>query len=58
MILIALALSYRISDKFSKGMVINHAVFGIGVVVEEKDTTKIEVLFESGAKLLIHARAA
>jgi hypothetical protein len=53
---ISSALSYCISDKFAKGMLINHAIFGVGVVVEEKDTTKIEVLFESGSKILAHAK--
>jgi hypothetical protein len=48
--------SYSISRQFCKGDLINHAKFGLGVVVEEKDITKIEVLFESGPKILVHAR--
>ncbi len=51
------AFGYSISRQFNKGDMINHLQFGLGVVVEQKDTTKIEVLFESGPKILIHARA-
>lgn len=50
------ASGYAISRHYAKGEVISHSKFGVGVVVEEKDTTKIEVLFESGPKILIHAR--
>ncbi len=50
------AAGYAINRHFSKGEIINHNQFGVGVVVEEKDVTKIEVLFESGPKILIHAR--
>lgn len=51
------AFGYSISRQFNKGDMINHLQFGLGVVVEQKDMTKIEVLFESGPKILIHARA-
>lgn len=54
---LAQALAYEVSSKFNKGNVINHAIFGVGVVVEERDNTKIEVLFESGSKILIHAKS-
>lgn len=47
---------YAISKNFVKGEIINHTQFGFGVVVEEKDRTKIEVLFESGPKVLVHGR--
>ena len=50
------AMAYKISQKFSRGNLISHNKFGIGVVVEERDSSKIEVLFESGSKILIHAR--
>lgn len=50
------AAGYAISRQFSKGEIIQHKQFGFGIVIEEKDTTKIEVLFESGPKILIHAR--
>lgn len=51
------AAGYAITRTFSKGDIINHSTFGVGVVVEEKDVTKIEVLFETGPKILIHARS-
>lgn len=51
------AFGYAISRQFVKGDVINHTKFGVGVVVDEKDITKIEVLFECGPKILVHARA-
>jgi hypothetical protein len=47
---------YNSRTHFSKGDVISHATFGKGVVVEGKDIQKIEVLFASGPKILIHAR--
>jgi hypothetical protein len=47
---------YHTARHFTKGDVINHATFGLGVVVDEKDVSKIEVLFETGPKILIHAR--
>lgn len=47
---------YTISHHFSKGDIINHNQFGLGVVVDQKDLSKIEVLFESGPKILVHAR--
>lgn len=51
-----LAKSYKATLRFKKGEVINHTLFGVGVVVDEKDATKIEVLFATGSKTLIHAR--
>lgn len=50
------ATPYNTRSHFSKGDVIDHATFGKGVVVEDRDMQKIEVLFESGPKILIHAR--
>jgi hypothetical protein len=51
------ALGYSASRHFIRGDVINHSQFGLGIVIEEKDMKKIEVLFESGPKILIHTRA-
>jgi hypothetical protein len=51
------ALPYNGKRRFVKGDLINHSVFGLGVVIEERDTQKIEVLFSSGSKILIHGRA-
>jgi hypothetical protein len=50
------AAGYNVCRHFVKGDMITHSKFGVGVVVEEKDISKIEVLFESGPKILIHAR--
>lgn len=50
------AAPYSVRAHFSKGDVINHATFGKGIVVEDKDVQKIEVLFETGPKILVHAR--
>ncbi|HXW52914.1 MAG TPA: hypothetical protein VEL47_02285 [Myxococcota bacterium] len=51
------AFGYDSSRHFAKGDVIRHTKFGLGVVVDEKDISKIEVLFESGPKILLRARS-
>jgi hypothetical protein len=33
------------------------ALFGLGVTTAVKDRSKVEVLFDSGPKLLVHDRA-
>ena len=50
------AKTYNFSVAFAKGDLINHPKFGFGVVTFERDVQKIEVLFESGPKILVHAR--
>ncbi len=50
------ALPYSIRKQFTRGDLINHVQFGMGVVVDQKDAQKIEVLFETGPKILVHAR--
>ena len=52
----AVAKNYSSKDKYSVGDVMKHPNFGMGVATAIKDSTKIEVLFESGSKLLIHGR--
>ena len=52
----AQARAYSSTERYAEGDVLQHAVFGLGVATAVKDGTKIEVLFESGSKLLIHAR--
>src|SRR5262245_50839617 len=47
---------YSPADKYELGDVLEHSTFGRGVTTGLKDGTKIEVLFESGSKTLIHAR--
>lgn len=53
---IDVALPYSIKKQFIRGDLINHIQFGMGVVVDQKDAQKIEVLFETGPKILVHAR--
>ncbi len=53
---LAQGLNYSIKSRFNKGDLLIHQSFGIGVVIEDKETQKIEVLFETGAKILAHNR--
>jgi hypothetical protein len=50
------AAPYSVRTHFSKGDLLEHTIFGLGVVVDQRDAQKIEVLFPSGSKVLIHAR--
>lgn len=50
------ARSYEMSEEFFEGNMIDHATFGVGVVEEVVNYNKIKVIFESGAKILIHNR--
>jgi hypothetical protein len=52
------ATPYSMKRRFAAGELIHHLNFGLGVVVEEKDAQKIEVLFEAGPKVLVHGREA
>ena len=52
----ALAKRYSPKDKYAPGDVVEHPTFGVGVATALKDATKIEVLFEDGAKVLVHGR--
>ena len=47
---------YSPKDKYEQGDVLDHPTFGRGVATNIKDATKIEVLFESGSKTLVHGR--
>lgn len=49
---------YEMSEEFSEGNLIDHATFGVGVVEEIVNHNKIKVIFESGAKILIHKRGS
>jgi len=53
----AAARNYSFQQKFEPGDTIIHPTFGVGVATALKDETKIEVLFESGTKVLVHGRA-
>jgi hypothetical protein len=52
----ALAKAYSIKDIYAPGDVVKHPSFGVGVVTALKDGTKVEFLFETGPKLLVHGR--
>ena len=52
----AVAKTYSPSGKYELGDVLEHSTFGRGVATAVKDGSKIEVLFESGSKTLIHGR--
>ena len=52
----ATAKSYSSKNTYSPGDVFEHPIFGLGVTTAVKDGTKIEVLFETGSKVLIHGR--
>jgi hypothetical protein len=45
---------YKTTEKFSVGTWISHKTFGIGVVLRELSTTKVEVRFDAGNKVLVH----
>ena len=47
---------YSSSERYAPGDLMQHSVFGFGVATAVKDGTKIEVLFESGSKVLVHDR--
>jgi hypothetical protein len=50
------ARKYSFSETYAAGDVMEHTLFGFGAVTAVKDGTKVEVLFESGPKVLIHGR--
>lgn len=52
----SVVMTYSANQKYQPGDVVDHATFGRGAVTATKDGSKIEVLFESGTKTLIHAR--
>ena len=52
----ASAKNYSTKDSYALGDLVQHPSFGFGVATAIKDVTKIEVLFESGTKVLVHGR--
>ena len=50
------ALPYTLSASFEKDNLLNHTKFGIGFVRKLIPGAKMEVLFESGAKILVYNR--
>lgn len=51
------AVPYSFEAKFLMGTLLTHANFGVGIVMADKGGNKIEVLFPTGPKILVHARA-
>jgi hypothetical protein len=51
------ARKYSGTERYAAGDVMQHALFGVGVTTAVKDGGKVEVLFDSGPKLLVHDRA-
>ncbi len=47
---------YQMDKSFGEREVINHSKFGMGVVVEIMDQTKISVAFKEGTKTLVQNR--
>lgn len=47
------AKEYKMSHVFKVGEVLNHKTFGVGFVLAECGSNKIEVLFSKGRKLLV-----
>ena len=47
---------YHISESFRQGQLVRHKKFGDGVVIELLEDGKVQVLFEDGAKTLVHGR--
>ncbi len=45
---------YSIKNKFQIGDVIDHPKFGIGVVEKAIDSNKVEVIFKTSSKVLMH----
>jgi hypothetical protein len=45
-----------VSDRFREDDVIDHKSFGIGVVARVLSDQKIEVVFQTGTKVLVHER--
>ncbi len=48
--------SYSIRNKFEIGEIIDHKTFGRGVVKSHVDNEKIEVIFETEIKTLVHGK--
>lgn len=53
-----MAARYSFRDRYGAGDVLTHIEFGIGVVTADKGSNKIEVLFQTGPKTLVHGRPA
>ncbi|MES2503592.1 MAG: hypothetical protein V4534_01815 [Myxococcota bacterium] len=52
----AKAESYQFQTRYLVGSMLKHTDFGVGVVTADKGGNKIEVMFETGSKVLVHGR--
>ncbi len=50
------ARAYRFSEEFETDDLLDHSRFGLGVVKKVLPGDKIEVLFQGGARVLVHNR--
>lgn len=50
------ARAYSFKGIYDQGELINHTQFGLGYVTAQKDSSKIEVLFVEGPRLLVQGR--
>ncbi|MCC6847039.1 MAG: hypothetical protein IT294_00960 [Deltaproteobacteria bacterium] len=50
------ARTYATTERFAPGELIKHSTFGIGVVIGERDSVKIDVAFPDGQRVLLHGR--
>ena len=48
---------YVMTEKYEENDVINHEKFGVGVVSEIVDPTKMNVVFEEGVKTMVQNRS-
>ena len=51
------SIDYNIKHSFSSGDLIQHSMFGLGIVEEAHSNGKMLVLFRGGEKLLVHGRS-
>ncbi len=47
---------YAMTQRFAVGELIAHATFGLGVVTGERDSSKIDIVFPDGPKVLMQGR--
>jgi hypothetical protein len=45
---------YSTAGRYAVGEVVSHATFGLGVVIAERESVKIDILFADGPKVLLH----
>lgn len=48
--------TYRMTDTFEDGELVQHNTFGLGLVTGQKGANKVEVTFQTGAIVLVHGK--